>query len=90
MWVTNLDLRTLELAKDMVPGKWSAIAHPFMFDEKVPYPSNAGTRQKLLTETDYEFLILMAASQNCSKHHDKGSMRALQAFIELRNRGISA
>lgn len=89
VWVTNLDLRTLELAEDLVPGKWSAMAHPFMFDRRVPYDTDEEIRESLLLETDSDFLILMASSQNWSTHHNKGSIRALESFIELRKRGLA-
>lgn len=90
VWVTNLDPRTIEIAEEFVPGKWSALPHPFMFDERVPYATDELTRTKLLSELDSEALVLLASSQNWSKHHDKGSIKALEAFIELRKQGVAA
>lgn len=88
VWVTNLDLRTLEIAEDIIPGKWSAIAHPFMFDSRLPYKQNDELREQLLLETDSDFLILLPSSQNSSVHHNKGSNKALNTFIELRRQGF--
>jgi hypothetical protein len=88
LWVTNLDPRTLEVAEDVAPGRWSAFPHPFFFDERVPFPESAPRRAQLLRETASESLVLLAASQNWSKDHDKGSMTALTAFVELRRRGV--
>jgi hypothetical protein len=88
LWVTNLDPRTLEIAEDLVPGRWSALPHPFVPDPRVPFPESASGRQALLQRTGSEYLVLLPSSQNWSKDHDKGSMKALTAFVELRKRGV--
>lgn len=88
LWVTNLDPRTLEIAEDVAPGRWSALPHPFMPDPRVPFPESAPGRQALLHATDSSSLVFLPSSQNWSKHHDKGSIKALSAFIELRRKGI--
>lgn len=87
LWITNLDERTFEIAEDVVPGRWSALPHPFMFDERVPFETNAANRASLLQTTNSEALVLVASSQNWSKHHDKGSRKALEAFVALRLAG---
>jgi len=88
LWVTNLDPRTLEIAEDVAPGRWSVLPHPFMLDSRVPFAESPTRREALLKQTDSELLVLLPSSQNWSKDHDKGSIKALNAFIELRNRGI--
>lgn len=88
LWVTNLDPRTLEIAEDIMPGRWTATPHPFMFDYRVPFLGVTQKRNALLHRTRSEYLVLLASSQNWSKHHDKGSKKALDAFIELRQAGV--
>lgn len=88
LWVTNLDPRTLEVAEDVAPGRWSAFPHPFMPDPRVPFAESLPRRRELLRQTGSEFLVLLPASQNWSPHHDKGSMTALLAFVELRRKRV--
>ncbi len=87
LWVTNLDPRTLEIAEDVAPGRWTALPHPFVPDQRVPFATSEQRRQDFLRQTGSERLVLLPASQNWSKHHDKGSMKALTAFVELRRGG---
>lgn len=89
LWVTNLDPRTLEIAEDIMPGRWAALPHPFTFDARVPFSEDTQKREALLKRTSSDYLVLLASSQNWSKHHDKGSKKALEAFIELRHSGVS-
>ena len=89
LWVTNLDPRTLEIAEDLAPGKWSALPHPFVPDARVPFAESADKRQQLLARTASEYLVLLPSSQNWSKLHDKGSIKALTAFVHLRKAGVS-
>ncbi len=86
LWVTNLDPRTLEIAEDLVPGRWSVLPHPWVPDSRVPFPETP-RRQELLQQSGSESLVLLPSSQNWAKHHDKGSMKALRAFVELRRAG---
>ncbi|MGB3909248.1 MAG: hypothetical protein WBL06_02095 [Pseudolysinimonas sp.] len=88
LWVTNLDPRTLEVAEDLMPGRWSAFPHPFLPDPRVPFPESSTQRDALLRASRSQFLVLLPASQNWSKEHDKGSMTALRAYVELRRRGV--
>lgn len=89
LWVTNLDPRTLEVAEDVAPGRWSALPHPYVPDPRVPFAESVSRREELLRQTGSDALVLLPASQNWSKHHDKGSMRALLAFVELRRKGVN-
>ncbi len=86
LWVTNLDPRTIEIAEDLMPGRWSALPHPYLPDPRVPFAESA-IRQDLLERTHSDALILLPSSQNWKKDHDKGSIKALRAFIELRRTG---
>lgn len=86
LWVTNLDPRTLEVAEDVAPGRWSALPHPFVPDARVPL-AGSPMRQELLQRTASKALVLLPSSQNWNPGHDKGSIRALRAFIELRRLG---
>jgi hypothetical protein len=88
LWVTNLDPRTLEIAEDVAPGRWSALPHPFVPDARVPFAGSRAKREQLLAATGSEYLILLPSSQNWAKTHDKGSKKALTAFVELRRAGI--
>jgi hypothetical protein len=88
LWVTNLDPRTLEVAEDVMPGRWSAFPHPFLPDARVPFAESSTRRANLLRKTQSDALILLPSSQNWSEHHDKGSLAALRAFVELRRTGV--
>lgn len=88
LWVTNLDPRTLEIAEEVMPGRWSALPHPFLPDFRVPFETQVGIRNAILDETKSKYLILLPSSQNWSRHHDKGSKKALLGFIALRKKGI--
>jgi len=87
LWVTNLDPRTLEIAEEVAPGRWSAFPHPYLPDPRTPFEGSPEHREELLRTTDSASVVLLPSSQNWSKHHDKGSMKALQAFVELRKSG---
>jgi len=87
LWVTNLDPRTLEIAEEVAPGRWSALPHPYVPDPRAPFAGSPEHREELLRATDSESVVLLPSSQNWSKHHDKGSMKALKAFVELRKSG---
>jgi glycosyltransferase involved in cell wall biosynthesis len=88
VWVTNLDPATIDAAKILAPGKWSALPHPFAFDQRVPYASDLQERMELLNQTRSSALVLLASSQNWSPYHDKGSRIAAEAFVELRKTGV--
>lgn len=88
LWVTNLDPRTLEIAEDVAPGRWSVLPHPFVPDSRVPFAESEPRRRAMLEQTASQFLVLQPSSQNWSKHHDKGSKKALAAFVELRRSGV--
>lgn len=88
LWVTNLDPRTIEIAEDVAPGRWTALPHPYTLDARVPFAGSEQRRKALLEQTRATSLVLLPSSQNWSKHHDKGSKRALTAFVELRRSGV--
>lgn len=87
MWVTNLDTPTLDAAEHFFPGRWSALPHPFMPSQELPYAENPAIRQHLRQATSSEALILLPSTQNWTPAHDKGSDKALEAFIGLRSGG---
>jgi glycosyltransferase involved in cell wall biosynthesis len=82
-----LDPQTIEAADSLVPGKWSALPHPIEFDESIPYASDKTKRAVLLEATKSPQLVLLAASQNWSQYHNKGTRMAAESFVELRKRG---
>jgi hypothetical protein len=88
LWVTNLDPRTLEIAEDVAPGRWSVVPHPYVPDARVPFATAEPVRRALLERARASSLVLLPSSQNWGKHHDKGSMKALNAFVELRRAGV--
>lgn len=90
VWVTNLDPQTLELAEDLASGKWSALPHPYVLsnDFNGSHKVNeAETRSQLLENLHSDFLIFLPSSINWSSHHNKGTDKALEAFIALRKMG---
>lgn len=88
LWVTNLDPRTIEIAEEVAPGRWTALPHPYTLDDRVPFAGSAPRRKAILEQTSSSSLVLLPSSQNWSKHHDKGSKKALTAFVELRRSGV--
>jgi glycosyltransferase involved in cell wall biosynthesis len=89
LWVTNLDDATLDLADELMVGRWSALPHPYFLDPHSPYPANDEVRLNLLRVTSSEFLIFLPSSINWMPDHDKGSRLAIEAFIEMRKSGLS-
>jgi len=87
VWVTNLDLQTLEIAEDLASGKWSALPHPYVLSNDFWGSQTAiehATRPQLLENLQSDFLIFLPSSINWSRHHNKGTDKALEAFIALR------
>lgn len=87
LWVTNLDDETIDIAQEILPNRWTAIPHPYYLDQSAPYDSDEVWRTNLLQQTHSEFLLLMPSSINFAPDHDKGTLRALEAFAELRGQG---
>lgn len=87
LWVTNLDPRTLEIAEDVAPGRWTALPHPYTPDPRIPF-AESPRRAKMLRATNSEHLLLLPSSQNWGVHHNKGSNKALRAFVDLRRAGV--
>jgi hypothetical protein len=90
VWITNLDPRTIEIAEEVAPGRWTALPHPYTLDDRVPFAGSPSRRKALLEQTRSSSLVLLPSSQNWRKHHDKGSKRALKAFVKLRRSGVDA
>jgi len=87
LWVTNLDPRTLEIAEDVAPGRWTALPHPYTPDPRIPF-AESPRRAKMKRATSSEHLLLLPSSQNWGVHHNKGSNKALRAFVDLRRAGV--
>lgn len=83
LWVTNLDVRTLELAETMCSGRWSAIPHPYVLDRRAPYAEPAGVRDALQRRTGAEFLIFSGSSLSLSGDQDKGTGYLIDAISIL-------
>jgi glycosyltransferase involved in cell wall biosynthesis len=88
LWVTNVDDKTLEVADELMPGRWSALPHPYVFNPELPYPENVGIRRALTEATASDFLVFAPASINWLSDHDKGTRTMLESFIELRREGV--
>ena len=85
VWVTNLDLRSLELANEYCQGRWSALPHPYVCDPHAPYEPCNQEREHLLQRTKSDFLVLSASSLNLSGDQNKGTQHLLKAIIEIRS-----
>lgn len=84
LWVTNLDTRTLELAEEYAPGRWSVLPHPYVLDPNGPYDAEPGARSGLLAATDSEFLVLSASSMSLGGDQNKGTGKLIEAMVLLR------
>lgn len=85
--VTNLDPESIAATREIFNDRWVAIPHPYTPNPEAPYKTDSRVREELLKTTQSESLILLGASHNSSKFHDKGTNRALEAFKSLRERG---
>jgi hypothetical protein len=91
LWVTNLDPETLEIASQIAHSKWSALPHPYVLGELGAWGSFSASsrpeRGKRVPASnqipDAEFVIFMPSSFNWAPFHNKGSLKAIEAFIEL-------
>jgi hypothetical protein len=81
LWVTNLDPRTLEIAEEVAPGRWSALPHPYVPDPRVPFSESPDRRAELQRVTDSESIVLLPSSQNWAKHHDKKGVASHVAWV---------
>lgn len=85
--VTNLDPETLDCVDRFVPGAWCAFPHPYIPSGLSPRRLHGTEREGLLSKTKSRYLILLGASHNWDKSHDKGTQSALEAFRFLRASG---
>lgn len=89
LWVTNLDPPSLEMADEIVAGKWSAFPHPYKFVRRPKAFAGMPTREDLMNLLDADFLVYLPASQNWkTPHHNKGSEFAWRALAKLRKEGL--
>jgi len=90
VWVTNLDDRTLQVAEDLLPGRWAAFPHPYLSISStgLGIEPDFDWRRNCLSKSRSDFLVFLPSSINWLRHHDKGTKAALAAFRELRLRGV--
>ena len=62
IWLTNVDTRSVSIAKELFPNKWSILPHPYVLDESTPYPEVPGTRNHLCSLVNSDFLIFSPSS----------------------------
>jgi hypothetical protein len=82
--VTNLDLRSLEIAEELVPGKWCAFPHPYVLDQNAPYKADAALLHQLQAKVSSKNLLFMGSSLNFSGDQKKGSQKVLEAVAIAR------
>ena len=87
LWVTNLDEQTLDAAERLMAGKWSALPHPYVLDERAPFPTNFALRDHLLKFTGSTSLVFLPSSLNMEEWHNKGTSTALASFKLLHQAG---
>ena len=85
--VTNLDLPSVAVADRVCAGRWSAFPHPYVFDPNAPYPYDDELGRHLRAVTKSSHIVLLPSSMNWKPDHDKGSMKALEAFVHMRREG---
>jgi len=83
IWVTNLDVKTLERVDQLAPGRWTALPHPYHLDSMAPYPERKGERTFLKGSLDAEFLIFSGSSFSFGGDQNKGTLSLLEAFRDL-------
>lgn len=87
--VTNLDLPSVAVAERVCPGNWSAFPHPYVLDPHASYPYDHDVGHRLREATMSQHIVLLPSSMNWKPDHDKGSLKALEAFVQLRRDGAS-
>lgn len=85
--VTNLDSTSVEIASRLKPNQWTAFPHPYIFDENAPFSVDTTFADRLREDVSAENLVLLPSSLNWQPDHDKGSLKALEAFVLLRSSG---
>jgi hypothetical protein len=84
VWVTNVDQRTLNIAEELLPSKWSVLPHPYVLDPRAPYSELNGVRDQLLQELNSEFLVFNASSLSVEGDQKKGTLKLIDAIATLR------
>jgi glycosyltransferase involved in cell wall biosynthesis len=84
IWVTNVDRRSLEIAEELFPSKWSLIPHPYVLDDLAPYVDAPSHRDTLCELLDTEFLLFSPSSISLGGDQQKGTDKLLKALAKLR------
>ncbi len=82
--VTNLDLRSLEIAEELVPGKWCAFPHPYVLDQNAPYEADPALLLELQNKVSSKNPFFMGSSLSFSGDQKKGSQKVLEAIAIAR------
>jgi glycosyltransferase involved in cell wall biosynthesis len=85
VWLTNVDERTLTVAKELFPEKWSVLPHPYVLDEFAPYPENPDHRNRLCAMVDSSFLLFSPSSISIGGDQQKGTDKLLEALALIRH-----
>jgi glycosyltransferase involved in cell wall biosynthesis len=86
IWITNVDERTLDIAEELFPGKWSVLPHPYVLDERAPFSEVPPHRDHLCSLVDSDFLIFSPSSISIGGDQQKGTDKLLNAIALLRHR----
>lgn len=89
VWVTNLDDETLDNVEQFAPGRWSAFPHPHVLSLGRNRRDDFELRQRLLSETRSEFLVVKPSSWFWIEQHNKGALAAIDAFRACRDQGMA-
>ena len=85
IWLTNVDTRSVSIAKDLFPKKWAILPHPYVLDDSTPYPETPGARNHLCTLVDSDFLIFSPSSISIGGDQQKGTDKLLTAIAAIRH-----
>jgi hypothetical protein len=85
IWLTNVDTRSVSIAKELFPNKWSILPHPYVLDESTPYPEVPGTRNHLCSLVNSDFLIFSPSSISIGGDQQKGTDKLLTALAAIRH-----
>ena len=85
VWLTNVDERTLDIAKELFPEKWAVLPHPYVLDQFAPYSENPDDRNRLCAVVDSSFLLFSPSSISIGGDQQKGTDKLLQALALIRH-----
>jgi hypothetical protein len=85
LWITNVDERTLDIAEELFPGKWSVLPHPYVLDERAPFSEVPLHRDRLCSLVNSNFLLLSPSSISIGGDQQKGTDKLLNAIALLRH-----